>query len=130
MVKAVMVVIHFADGGKGGLRLAVRLGQAETPALNGGIENLPLVRPGIHRRPAQTLLEYRTQLPVQEFSLAGFAMPAAVQADFGEQQGPITRLRLQPVQVRAELSLPFQIDVVRNNIQEWQVKILGGRMVD
>jgi len=40
------------------------------------------------------------------------------EADFGEQQGPITRLRLQPVQVRAELSLPFKIDVVRNNIQE------------
>jgi hypothetical protein len=114
-----------ANGCQGGLRPPPAVGQAEVPVFDVVATAVPLIGPGEHKGACAAGRECRSHLPVDGPGLGNLAVPAAVQPDLGDDQGPVAREVLEPGEVGLEAVLCFKVDVERGEVHERYLQVLG-----
>src|SRR2546421_6038052 len=91
---------------------------------------VPLVGPGKHKSACAAGGKGGAHLPVERARLGLGALAAAVQSNLGQNQRSVARQVVQPRQVGGEGLLRLQVDVETNEIDERELQILGGGIVD
>jgi len=69
-------------------------------------------------------------LPAERLRLPVLAVPAAVEPDFRHQERPVAGKYLKPGKVRSEPRLRLEVYVEASQVEERQIQILGGWVVD
>src|SRR5207247_9003364 len=90
----------------------------------------PLVGPRVNKRPGAARSEGSADLPVQHLRLYCFSVAQAVQSHLRHDQGSVARNVVQAGKVRIETLVRFQINVETGKIQEPELEIFGGWVID
>ncbi len=121
---------RLAHGRQRRLRLSVPVSEAEFPILHFRAAAEPFIGPGVNEQTRATTRKGGAKLPAERLRLHGFTVPITVQSHLGHDQGPVARDVVQAGEVRLEAGLRFEIDVEAGKIEEGELKVLGGRIVD
>ena len=68
-------------------------------------------------------------LRLDHFGLTLATVAAAVEPGFGDEERAIARNVLEARQICLERRLPLEEDIERDDIKEWQVEVLGARII-
>ena len=119
-----------ADRRERRLRRAVAVDEAEVPVVDVEAAAVPLVGPGEDEHARAAGGEGGAHLPVERARLGAFGVAQRVEADLGDEQRAVARDVLEPGQVRLELRARLEVDVEADEVEERQLEVLGGRVVD
>ena len=116
--------------GEGRLRPPFAVDETEVPVVDVDAAPMPLVRPGEDERARAARRVRCAQLPLEQPRLDVDSVAAAVEADLGDQQRPLAGDVVEARQVRLERSVGLEVDVEADKVEEGQLQVLGGRVVD
>jgi hypothetical protein len=122
--------VGVADGGEGGFGLALAVDEAEVPVVDGGAAAVPFVGPGEDVGAGAAGLEDGLDLPGEGVGLGVEAVALAVEADFGHDEGFVAGEVLEAGEVGLEAVAVFEVDVEADEVDEGEVEVLGGGVVD
>src|SRR5438093_10653914 len=91
---------------------------------------MPLVGPREDEDPGAAPREGGTNLAVERARLGLLAVAEAVQPDLAQDERTIADEVLQPRQVRVEPVFRLEVDVEADEVEERQLEVLRGRVVD
>ena len=112
------------------LRLPIFICDTELPILHLRATPEPFIGPGVNEETRAPARKRRSKLPVQRFRLGCFTIPITVQSHLRHDQGPVARDIVQAGQVSIQAFLRFQINVEAGEIEEGELKVFGGRIID
>ena len=121
---------RFTHRGERRLRPAIPARHAEVPVAHIFAGPIPIVGPGVDERPRAPPGERAADLPIQGPRLLVLAVPPAVQTDLAHHHRPLTRQGVQPSEVGLEPLLRLEVHVEADEVQEIELQVLGGRIVD
>jgi hypothetical protein len=118
------------DGGERRFGRAVAVGEAERPVVDVFPAPVPLVGPRINERTRCARRERGAHLPGEGLGLAQLAVAHAVEPDLGQHQRSIAGEVLEPGEVGLQPVAILEVDVEAVEVEERQLQVLGGGIVD
>src|SRR5207249_7953685 len=112
-----------ANGAERRFRPAAEIGDAERPILDLLARPVPLVGPGEHECPGAAAGKGRPDLPLETARLRQLAVAERIETDLAENHRPIGGDVVQAGEVGFKRRLPFEVDVVADEIKERQLEI-------
>src|SRR5207249_566682 len=113
-----------------GLRPPLLVGETKGPVVNILPASIPVFGPREDKGARAPTSERAFDLAPEEVGLFLAAIPETVEADFAQDHRTVPGDRMQPRDVGLERVPFFEIDVERDQIQEFQPQVLGGREID
>ena len=118
------------DSGQGRLGSPVATGETEVPVLDVEAASVPLVGPAEHEAPRRAGGERGAHLPAQRSGLRRHAVPPTVEPDLRHDQGTVAGEVLKAREIRRQAPRRLEIHVEADQVDEGQLEVFGGRIVD